>query len=135
MKEVRRQTRSMMRKKNKSKGPRPTPLRPDRRRLENAHQGSRLQDTWKHLLPRIDTRRKPLQPDLLRLETPPESPHQTLVTPDLETYIKPPSSPVILHRKLNRTYRAFLRTTHSSLESKSRPRLISLVGDLNDGEA
>ncbi|KAH0925101.1 hypothetical protein HID58_017357 [Brassica napus] len=101
--------------------PRPTQLRPERRRLEKAHQGSRLQNTWKHLHPRIDTRRKLPQPDLLRLETPPESPHQTLVTPDLETRIKPPSSPVILHRKLNRTYRAFLRTTHSSLESKSRP--------------
>ncbi|KAH0914335.1 hypothetical protein HID58_028781 [Brassica napus] len=80
--------------------------------------GSWLLNTWKHLRPRIDTRRTPPRPDRLRLETPPEPPHRTFVSPDLITRLELPYSPMVLHRKRHRTNRALIRTTYSSLGSK-----------------
>ncbi|KAH0938205.1 hypothetical protein HID58_005666, partial [Brassica napus] len=53
-------------------GPRPKPIKPNRRRLDQTRRGDWLLKTWKHLRHRIDTRRTPSQPDRLRLETPSE---------------------------------------------------------------
>ncbi|KAG2292396.1 hypothetical protein Bca52824_039065 [Brassica carinata] len=83
-------------------------------------QGGWLLNTWKHLHPRIDTRRKPPRPDRLHLEDAAGATSPYLRFAGSHNPHQLPSSPVVLHRKRHRTYSALIRTTHSSLGIKSR---------------
>ncbi|KAL0658353.1 hypothetical protein Bca4012_078938 [Brassica carinata] len=87
--------------------------------LESTRQGGWLLNTWKHLHPRIDTRRKPPRPDRLHLEDAAGATSLYLRFAGSHNPHQLPSSPVVLHRKRHRTYCALIKTTHSSLAIKS----------------